>query len=195
MLLFISSCTEPVIEEISMEELIPQSEYDKNRAERETAIVQEYEETVIELSVLDSTLKANFPQVKISVIQNKQVEFIDRMNFEDRQSSIFMLDSVPINMISWTYADSIQTENAFFNWIDCWGENCESFKVNENPKLQNDALGIWVGEKHIVYINSVEDFDFFTAMQITDELYGEDWKYVIKKNEGRRVNWFTSPID
>lgn len=196
-LLLVTSCTETVVEEISLEELIPQSEYDKELAKKDTIhnAAEENIQLPKNLKSIDSILSREFPDVKNVSFHDTTKLFIDRMGFDSKEAFQFNLDPTNVKVIAWKYSDSIQTENAFFNWIDCWGADCKSFRIEESLGLQKGALSIWVGEKVIVFTEAYKNYDYGRLKQIVGEIYGDEWKFELHQVANGRIKWYTSPLE
>lgn len=66
-----------------------------------------------------------------------------KLKFTGRTVQGTAQDKLPTASVCYyTFTDSIKTKNAFYNWLDCFGTNCESIQLNKkvdkieaNPSL------------------------------------------------------------
>lgn len=89
------------------------------------------------------------------------------------------------------FGDSAKTMNAFYNWIDCFGEKCRSFYLGEEKNFQKPGFVLLIGEHDLVYIeNSPQDADNWISFH--DSLgFGDAWYMIIEQKEGSRAHWYT----
>lgn len=52
------------------------------------------------------------------------------------------------------FKDSLQSKNAFFNWLDCFGINCSPLGLWEEAKVSKQNEWVIVFEKEILYVQS-----------------------------------------
>jgi hypothetical protein len=57
--------------------------------------------------------------------------FVDRFNAKSFFKNVIYKNGDSINHNRWTFKDSTQTKNAFYNWLDCFGTRCTSVKLFE----------------------------------------------------------------
>lgn len=52
------------------------------------------------------------------------------------------------------FQDSLQTKSAFFNWLDCFGEACQTLSVlpENKQKVKSGGHLLWVSEHEIFYV-------------------------------------------
>lgn len=80
--------------------------------------------------------------------------FADRFGskFTEKWSSKTEQDS--LLFLRWTFKDSAQTKNTFFNWLDCFGPKCISMLVGDERKIQSRSFILLVLEKEIIYLET-----------------------------------------
>ena len=143
------------------------------------------------------TLDVHFKGILDSLnINDSVVRKLDIVSFPDRfgAKSITkfywkeITDS--INFIDWEFTDSLKTENAFYNWIDCFGENCISIKIGDKVKIQKRGLLVLVNEKHLIVIDSDKKIDYLKWVSLLkNQLFGENWKYVVFQPKKGKAVW------
>ena len=150
----------------------------------------------IKVSFTD-TLDVHFIGILDSLnINDSVVRKLDIVSFPDRfgAKSITkfywkeITDS--INFIDWEFTDSLKTENAFYNWIDCFGENCRSIKIGDKVKIQKRGLLVLVNEKHLIVIDSDKKIDYLKWVSLLkNQLFGENWKYIVFQPKKGKAVW------
>lgn len=91
----------------------------------------------------------------------------------------------------WTFKDSTQTKNAFYNWLDCFGEKCKSIKFGQTINFQKDNFLLFVNDTLIAYISSAERVEaevWQNYFQQKNTL--EDWKIFIQQGTRAKAKWF-----
>lgn len=94
--------------------------------------------------------------------------------------------------IEWKFEDSTKVMNAFFNWMDCFGEKCKSIFIGEERVFQSNPFQILVNDSILVFIEGVESFDF-KLWEVYYEKQGTplDWNYTIEQRKRGKAHWFT----
>lgn len=97
-------------------------------------------------------------------------------------------DSVLLGV--WNYADSIKTANAFYNWLDCFGNDCRSIRLLEKAKFQKHHMLTMANDTMIVYISSATPIDKKKWVNYFISEKGiHEWDYVIDQKKGRVSEW------
>ena len=179
------ACEDPIEEVINLNDIIEESD---NYKEGEVA-----EELSVEL---DSSLQLVIPFNKdgFEFIGAKQ---IDKILFPDRFGPIannkieLISSSDTINYLHWSYSDSSKTMNAFYNWIDNFGEKGKSFFVGENTNFQKRPFILFVGDTSITFIESNLNLGFseWENFQSIDDRT-KDWNYVLEQRRRSKARWY-----
>lgn len=53
-----------------------------------------------------------------------------------------------------SYTDSIFSQNALYNWLDCFGENCTSVKIKDELIFKKTSGQVWWTDTLIIYYES-----------------------------------------
>ena len=183
---FLFSCEEPMEEVIDLTDIIEGSE---NYKEGE----QIAEQIVIDDTLLYLTIPFNEKGFQfISANQISRNLLPDR--FGPVSTSKIELVSITdtINYWCWSYADSIKTMNAFYNWIDNFGDNGKSIFVGEKINFQELPFIVFVGDSSITYIESSSNLPYskWENYCSNDEKL-KDWNYSIEQRKKSIAKWFT----
>ncbi len=183
MLLVLFSCKEEKKEVLDINDVIPKAERSYDEIEDEAQ------------GIFDSIqLKTNeFASANILV---DSLRFVTKKQFPDRFGTVssekyrlFNADS-SILFQKWTYADSSKTMNAFFNWIDCFGKNCDSYKIGEETKIGVTPKLIAVNDTTILMIEG-EKINIKQWEDFLSNKGFENWHYWIEQKPYRKAEWFT----
>jgi len=94
--------------------------------------------------------------------------------------------------VQWIFEDSTKTMNAFFNWMDCFGEKCKSIFIGEERVFQSNPFQILVNDSTLIFIEGIESFDFkIWETYFEKQAYPLDWNYVIEQRKRGKAHWFT----
>ena len=93
----------------------------------------------------------------------------------------------------YTFSDSLKTKNAFYNWLDCFGSDCNSVSLNEDiDAIKTPPLTTWVYDTTIVVINYMcehaeNDWKPFEDSLVT--YTGKNFNFNIKVECGGPLKW------
>jgi hypothetical protein len=91
----------------------------------------------------------------------------------------------------YTYKDSITMKNAFFNWLDCNGKNCESIKLYEERKIEPTNLLILCTSKSIDIIRGNQNLNTLEWINfVRFSRKNEDFKYILFQKKNQKSKWF-----
>lgn len=116
--------------------------------------------------------------------------FPDRFNPRTTKKLVLMQDMDSTFFCQWSYRDSVATKNAFYNWIDCFGQKCKSIKMYERVNLQKENFVLLMSDTAIVYISSSKQLkyaDWQTYFEKTNKI--DDWKLIMHQGVRGKTNW------
>ena len=172
------------VETVSMDDLIPQSSRSEN-------VEEEVVEEEAELSKLAQSLIDYFDSVELLEDSIEQQFFPDRLSYIERTSIAFNNDDKKIAIISWEFSDSTQTLSAFYNWLDCFGEKCESLRIGEEKRIKGlKTAMIWVGRRNLIYLKSDDFVNYSSLNKFIESIYDEEWLFHFIQQKHKEVEWF-----
>lgn len=184
--LLLSSCGDKEAEVIDLNDIIEGSD----RYNEDSLNVANKTDELDTLSIYLKDFKSNG-------IEAKQLSAFDDKYFPDRLGPIetkkFELerDDNTFRFVQWTFKDSTKVMNAFFNWIDCFGDNCKSIFIGEERIFQNNPFHLLVNDSTLVFIEGVESFDFKEWENYFEQKgFALDWNYVIEQRKRGKARWF-----
>jgi len=182
MLLLVSCSGETKEEILNIEDITPQAkrDYSSDTLSKKT-------ETVYPIN--DYLIDSLIGHFTISIYDKKM--FPERFSPKWVNKLAFVNEKDTMLFCQWSFKDSVQTKNAFYNWIDCFGERCKSIRLGENTKFQRDNFVMLVNDTSINYISSpmkVSEKNWIKYFELDQKI--ENWKYIIYQRTGAKANWY-----
>jgi hypothetical protein len=116
--------------------------------------------------------------------------FPDRFNPRTTKKLVLMQEMDSTFYCQWSYRDSVATKNAFYNWIDCFGERCKSIKMYERANLQKENFVLFMSDTAIIYISSSKQLKYADWQTYFEKTYKiEDWKLIMHQGVRGKTNW------
>ena len=122
---------------------------------------------------------------------NKAPIFPDRFLPKSTKKLILMQEVDSTLFCQWSFKDSTETKNAFYNWLDCFDEKCKSIKFGQTINFQKNNFVILVNDTSLTYISSIKKIqqeDWLKFFEKTEEI--KNWKIVIHQNSKSKATWF-----
>ena len=188
---FLFSCSNNKKEEtFDLSEITSSSERYK---EGKSEVKKKKEKELNFIDTLDVRFKGILDSLKIndSVVRKLDIVlFPDRFGAKSITKFYWKEKKDSINLLDWEFSDSLKTENAFYNWIDCFGENCKSIKIGDKIKIQKRGLLILVNDKHLLVIDATSKIDCESWIKLVgSQKFGDTWKYIVYQPQKGKSNW------
>lgn len=186
-ILLCASCgSKTEVETVSLEDLLPQSDYTIIKGEEEKSDSLEFSDFKKDLmnAIPDSSLL--FSQ-EIYLVKF----FPDRLSHITRHQELIILDSDSIAFTAWEFSDSLTTINAFYNWLDCFGDNCSEIKIGEEVTFSKNNVLTLVSNHYLVYITSSKVFNMIKWQnEIVPAIFPDElWIYAISQPAKKKGKW------
>ncbi len=186
LIFFISSCNENKKEVIEFESIQPKSSPKENKSNKPSSTYS------WDTSLLTYFTNYSNNSLIDSIKRISLIQIPDRISLKstDKFSLYFNNDSTAY--YHWKYSDSLSTKNALYNWLDCFGESCNSIKLNEKKQFQKAPFLLFIGEKNMIFISSSKKailriwFDFIKLKYAK-----ETWRTVIEQKQNNTANWYS----
>jgi hypothetical protein len=137
--------------------------------------------------------------IEIMLWEKEGINELDTLFFPDRFK---VVETVKWNYISqddslvfmvWNFNDSTQAENVFFNWLDCFGENCKSLKVNESKAISKRSFLLFLNENKLIFFESNKKIKEEPLMAALDSIGISDrWKFILQQQPRSKCSWRTN---
>ncbi len=180
--LVLFSCTSRAKNPIDLDEIMPTIEDDKAA-------------DTIRDSGLDST-RILIDNLKTSGFRPDSVQWITNTLFPDRfrptNSTKFQCteQGQQIRFYLWNYDDSAKVKSAFFNWIDCFGDGCNSIFVGQEENLQKNAFHLWMNDTSLIFVEAEKSISKTWESYLESKGYESRWNLKLEQGRYGRVKWY-----
>jgi hypothetical protein len=144
----------------------------------------------------EKPIKSVFLQLSDSLFPDATWKALDTLLFPDRfganksEKWILTTKNDSLTFMQFQFTDSLRTKNAFFNWLDCFGTNCTSYKVGGKVKIKNRNALFLVGEKALVLVESAKKIDEKGIVGAFDkDTLKQNWMYLVTMPRTGKTNW------
>lgn len=115
--------------------------------------------------------------------------FPDRFSPIHSSKFIYQSNDESINFTQFNFKDSINTQNVFLNWTNCFGSKCSSIRIGESKNLQKNGFLMLVNDTCIVYISSNSSEEKKKWMNYFTSPKDIQWKYILNQSKQGKVKW------
>ena len=88
------------------------------------------------------------------------------------------------------YKDSVMTDNAYLNWLDCFGKECQSLSLGSNYNIGENTGQIWSNDTLLVaYISNQGGTFYPKETSKMDKFFKEKSRFGLKWTRGQAGSW------
>lgn len=189
LLLFFGCTDKDNYEVVPSEKILPKAKGNYNYTE------DTIKTDTLKLSEVEQRLKDSIPIIifsKDSVLDIKNTRLMpNQLGYKEEGETYFTIDSIPYHFVEWTFSDSSKTVNAFYNWLDCFGNDCRSIRIDEEKNGCKQAFVIWVSNIKISYLESSKRIELKRWEDLLIEKKGA-WNYIIQQAPNSKIVWLES---
>ena len=145
----------------------------------------------------------HFQLLNFDTISHTEFHPIDRFTFSQRKKIEFKsktdvqygdVNVTPrADFYYYTFSDTTKTKNAFYNWLDCFGSDCQMIKINEDMQdLKTPPSFSLVFDTTIVIVNYRCEDKKFSWKPLEDSIisrFGKDYDYRLNVDCGGPLKW------
>ncbi|MFN5982695.1 MAG: hypothetical protein ACK46Y_14150 [Fluviicola sp.] len=179
------SCSEKQENSVDFNE-ISDRDVEKQRADKQTdnSVDSGKPEESVFLHAFDSI----FP--KANWMKWDTLLFVDRFRPKQTEKWILVSDKDSLNLSTYNFKDSIQTRNAFFNWLDCFGIKRQNLVVGSMLKVKGRNLQILVNSTSITVVESSRSINQEKLIKSMNHKVKElDYMYLVDSPIGKKTVW------
>ncbi len=125
-----------------------------------------------------------------SIYLNENTFFPERFNPKNSKKLILKNGNDSTLWYHWSYKDSLKTNNALYNWLDCFDINCKSIKLYEKKNLQKDNFMLLISDTSLTYISSntlISKAAWLNYYKVHSGI--ADWKLIIYQKKNSKAEW------
>lgn len=133
-----------------------------------------------------------FVDLKLTqIIADTEATFIARFPHKKITNLVLQSSTAKIKHLEIHYADSSDMKNAFFNFLDCFGDGCRNISVNEKVNLKKDFFMLISTETsiHIIEANKNQNPNNWIYL-INLISKSRPIKTLIIQNKNKVANWY-----
>lgn len=120
----------------------------------------------------------------------KEPFFVDRFSPRSKTKLHLQLKEGQLLYCQWTFKDSLKTKNAFYNWIDCYGEKCKSIHFGQKVNFQKDNFRLFMNDTSITYVSSSLKLSTKDWQAYLKSVNGvEQWNLIIEQATRGKAKW------
>ena len=179
-------------EVISFEELAGQT------GEEPTLVTENQSNPILKIEKLNDFVNSQL--YLFDTISNHESHPIDRFGYSSFSKLNFSLKSMvnsdsneSASLYYYSFSDTVKTQNAFYNWLDCFGKNCESVQLEKDlDNIQSDAAFALVYDTTIVAAEYNCNDKVFSKKSFQDSLlskFGKSYKYRLEVTCSGKLEW------
>lgn len=169
-------------EVIDMKDITPHS--NRNYDSRETEIVETFD------FGFDQRVADSIGLHVMEIDSVKEPFFVDRFSPRSQTKVYLQLKEDKILFCQWTFNDSVKTKNAFYNWIDCYGEKCKSIHFGQKVNFQKDNFRLFMNDTSMTYISSSLKLSTKDWQAYLKSVNGvEQWNLIIEQATRGKAKW------
>ncbi|MCH2224930.1 MAG: hypothetical protein MK066_09200 [Crocinitomicaceae bacterium] len=184
LIIFFGACSSKKEEVVDLIDIMPTSDY----------VEDVNSDSVVSESSFLSEIMA-FRQEGIEVDSLEKIEkrcFPDRFGAKSTEKTVLFHEGSETHFFRWIYADSNKVMNAFYNWIDCFGDDCTSIFIGEEKRFQKNAMQLYVNDTSLIFIDSEDRLSVGDWRRYLSKMgYEDDWNYFVRQSRGGKAKWFT----
>ena len=116
--------------------------------------------------------------------------YVQRFGPEKLQTWKYLTPTDSIFTFQLAFADSLKTVNAFYNWLDCFGKNCTSVKINGKFKHRGRPQYILVSNSGIFFLEAGKHLKAEKLLHfLNPDRKKQNWNYFLELNPGKEMLW------
>lgn len=113
--------------------------------------------------------------------------------------ALTQIDDYEAEVASWyflRYSDSVMTDNAWLNWLDCFGAKCQSLNWGSADLINENSGQIWTNDTLIVACISKRKGSGLVKEAIKlDQFFGDEVRYALRWEQGKSGSWRMGRVD
>jgi len=145
---------------------------------------------------IDTTFNITNLGIEVSkILEIHTNEFLDRFeNIKDVKRLIITTnDSTYFK--SWTFEDSTDTFNAFYNLLDCFGNNCVSIELYSDEFMSSTYHLLFVSENQIHWVLSNKNQDKLVwEAYLKSEFQIPLYNFILEQKINQNIKWLEDNI-
>lgn len=90
----------------------------------------------------------------------------------------------------WEFKNDIQTQNTFFNWLDCYGPKCKSIAVGDQVSFSKRGTLFLLSGKELIFVESGQKINAEKLLGVLSNLKKKkSWSYFTLQQPRGKASW------
>jgi hypothetical protein len=107
-------------------------------------------------------------------------------------------DANDIELASWyflRFRDSVMTDNAWLNWLDCFGANCQSLSWGSGDNITERSGQIWTNDSLIIACISKKEGNMLVKETVKlDQFFEDNSRFSVRWSQNKPGAWKGSKV-
>lgn len=148
------------------------------------------------IQITDTAFSLTNLKIKVDkVMALTTSEFLDRFENSKHLKRLLITSNDSIYFKTWTYKDSTDTFNAFYNLLDCFGINCISIDLYSTDFLSPAYNLLFVSKNQIHWISSKSNQDKLVwQAYLKTEYQRPSYHFIVEQKRNRNIVWLEENI-
>ena len=173
-------------ETVDVEDFLPQSKKEYNY---EVDTIRQVEENVPDSLQRFVESKISNAVFRSTTALTNTKYFPDRLDHNQRFYHEITIDSTLYELIVWEFEDSLQTVNAFYNWMDCFGKKCKSIRIGDSKWIYDGSMQLFVDDAKLIYVACKGNMNKKLWSDLFEPTFKDTWNYHLYQPLKRKVQW------
>lgn len=116
----------------------------------------------------------------------------DRFGAKQTDKWYYISPKDSLVFMRWQFKNRVQTQNTFFNWLDCYGPRCKTIAVGEAASFSKRSVLFLIRDKEMIFVESAQKMDGGKLLAIISNLEKQkQWQYFILQQPKGKAVWKT----
>jgi len=145
---------------------------------------------------MEITLNTKHLELDIdTIIKIKEPEFMDRFKNNKADKFLLLRNKDSIYFKTWYYDDSSSAFNAFYNLMDCFGENCSPIELYSSTYRDKYYNLIFISDLAIFWIQANENQRINTWEYFVKEEFSlGKYRFITEQKSNENINWLEQDL-
>ncbi len=145
---------------------------------------------------IDTTFNITNLGIEVSkILEIHTNEFLDRFENIKDVKRLIITPNDSTYFKSWTFEDSTDTFNAFYNLLDCFGNNCVSIELYSDEFMSSTYHLLFVSENQIHWVLSNKNQDKLVwESYLKSEFQIPLYNFILEQKINQNIKWLEDTI-
>jgi len=129
------------------------------------------------------------------ILEINSNEFLDRFESSKNLKRLIINSNDSIYFKAWTFEDSTDTFNAFYNLLDCFGTNCTPLELYSDDFTSSNYNLFFISKNQIHWILSSKNQDKLVwESYLSSEFQSISYYFIMEQKRNQNIIWLEKSI-